>query len=116
MSSSVLLAITLAATAAAPASERRCGWLINPTPGNWSLADRSGEWVIAEQGRYQARGSDNMPDMSTRGWVKTNVGYGYGCACMSVRSNRRTMQIAEVIWAKPVPLRQCRRDRALPRP
>lgn len=27
-----LLALTLAP---APAAENRCGWLVNPTPGNW---------------------------------------------------------------------------------
>ena len=30
-----------------------------------------------------------MPDMTTRGWVETNGHYGYGCACMTVSTDRR---------------------------
>src|SRR5918999_3279183 len=75
-----------AAIAAAdfPAVERRCGWLQNPTPANWWLIDRDGEWLIGVQGGYQAPGMDEMPDMSTAGWVEVNGHYGYGGACMGV--------------------------------
>ena len=69
----------LLATAAAqtPAgAERRCGWLANPTPGNYWLTDRQGDWTLSAQGGYQAPGMDEMPDMSTRGWVRTNGNYG----------------------------------------
>ena len=98
------------------AATLRCGWLENPTPANWSLVDREGEWLIGVQGGYQAPGMDNMPDMSTRGWVKTNVHYGYGCACMSVTINRRDQTVTQIFSARPVPLRQCRADRKLPKP
>ena len=27
-------------------AERRCGWLSNPTPANYWLSDRDGEWTI----------------------------------------------------------------------
>ena len=37
-------------------SEMRCGWFSNPTPGNASLYDRDGEWIIGVQGGYQADG------------------------------------------------------------
>lgn len=106
-----------AALAAAPASgtERRCGWLHNPTPGNWWLVDRDGEWLIGAQGGYQAPGMDGMPDMTTRGWARTNGHYGHGCACMTVATDRRTRRIARIVSASPVPLRQCRADRRLPR-
>src|SRR5262245_20967552 len=33
--------------------ERRCGWVDNPTPSNWWLVDRDGEWEIGLQGGYQ---------------------------------------------------------------
>jgi hypothetical protein len=95
--------------------ERRCGWLHNPTPANWSLVDRDGEWLIGAQGGYQAPGMDNMPDMTTRGWVRTNGYYGRGCACMTVETDRRTMRITRIRSATPVPLAQCRNDRRLPR-
>lgn len=113
----VLFAIMLAAAAPAEAVERRCGWLSNPTPANWSLIDREGEWVLGEQGGYQMpdKSWDKMPDIASRHWVKTNVKYGYGCACMNVRTDRGRMRILEVSSATAVPLRRCRRDRRLPR-
>ena len=111
-----LLAATLLALVATPAlAERRCGWLENPTPANYWFTDRDGEWTISAQGGYHAPGWDEMPDMTTRGWVRTNGSYGYGCACMEVTTNRREMLVTRVISARPVPLRQCRADRRLPR-
>ena len=81
----LLLAWLASAVApAAPASERRCGWLHNPTPANWWLVDRDGEWLLGAQGGYQAPGMDEMPDMTSAGWVETNGHYGHGCACMDV--------------------------------
>jgi Protein of unknown function (DUF4087) len=112
LSAAALLAIALPAHAA----EKRCGWLDNPTPGNFWLTDRTGQWTIAEQGGYQAPGMDNMPDMSTRGWVETNGPHGYGCACMTVTTNRKTRQVTRVFSATPRPVRQCRADRRLPKP
>jgi len=112
----IALAATLALLAAVPAlAERRCGWLENPTPANYWLTDRDGEWTISTQGGPFAEGWDDMPDMTTQGWVRTNGSYGYGCACMEVTTNRRDMSITRVISARPVPLRQCRNDRSLPR-
>ena len=110
-----LIAVMSLALVAAPvgAAERRCGWLANPTPANYWLNDRDGEWTISEQGGYQAEGMDAMPDMSTRGWVKTNGYYGYGCACMTVETDRKTTRITKIISASPRPLKQCRADRHL---
>jgi len=112
-----LLFLAAAALAAAPQSptQRRCGWLDNPTPANWWLTDRDGEWLIGAQGGYQAPGMDDMPDMTTRGWVETNGHYGYGCACMDVAVDRRARRITRIARAMPLPLRQCRADRRLPR-
>lgn len=112
-----LLFLAALAAAAGPqgATERRCGWIDNPTPGNWWLTDRDGEWLIGAQGGYQAPGMDNMPDMSTRGWVRTNGNYGHGCGCMDVTVDRASMRITRIARATPLPLRQCRADRNLPR-
>jgi uncharacterized protein DUF4087 len=110
--------LAFAAALAAPAQstpERRCGWLQNPTPANYWLVDRDGEWTIMAQGGHQAEGWDEMPDMSSRGWVAVNGHYGYGCACMTVTTDRRTHRITRIVSATPVPLAQCRRDRRLPR-
>ena len=31
-------------------AERRCGWISNPTPANYWLSDRDGEWTIMGRG------------------------------------------------------------------
>ncbi|HEX6661204.1 MAG TPA: DUF4087 domain-containing protein [Sphingomicrobium sp.] len=116
MNSAISLLMIIAAAAPAQAAERRCGWLANPTPANWWLTDRAGEWIIGVQGGYQAPGMDNLPDMSTKGWVNTNGSYGYGCACMTVQTNQQTKYVTRIISAKPVPLAQCRGDPKLPHP
>lgn len=112
-----LLLLLLAALTAPPVgkAERRCGWLDNPTPGNWSLVDRHGEWLLSVQGGYEAPGMDRMPDMSTAGEVLTNGNYGYSCACMTVVTDRVSTRVARVISARPVPLRKCSMDPHLPR-
>ncbi|MFM9976888.1 MAG: DUF4087 domain-containing protein [Sphingomonadaceae bacterium] len=110
-----LLALALTVTPA-HATEKRCGYLANPTPGNWWLTDRDRTWDIGTQGGYQARGMDRMPDMTTRGWVKTNGHYGYGCACMTVIADRKRGRIARILAARPVPMRQCKMDPKLEDP
>ena len=50
----------LAFTAPALGAENRCGILTNPTPANWWLIDRDGEWTIGAQGGYQAEGIENI--------------------------------------------------------
>ena len=37
-------------------AEERCGWLENPTPGNWWLKDARGLWIISAQGGPYAEG------------------------------------------------------------
>lgn len=100
----------------AGAAERRCGWLENPTPANFSLRDRQGEWVMGEQGGYQAVGMDDIPDLTTGGWVRTNGFYGYGCSCITGTFDRRKHQVIRVDKAEAVPLSRCRADRTLPTP
>ena len=93
--------------------ETRCGWFSNPTPANASLHDREAEWIIGVQGGYQAEG--DWPDFSSGQWVETNGHYGYGCACMRVRVDRRTQRVIEIESARVRPLSVCRRDRSLRR-
>lgn len=101
---------------AAAAPERRCGWLQNPTPANWWLEDRDGRWVLSAQGGPPVRGMDDIPDMTTRGWVATNGPYGYGCACFTLETEAASRSVLRVIAAEPLPLARCRADRALPAP
>ena len=111
-----LLLMVAAAAPAGPAAERRCGWLYNPTPANWWLVDRDGEWLLGAQGGYQAPGMDRLPDMTTRGWEATNGNYGRGCACLTVAVDRRSRRVTRIDSGEPAPLRQCRADPRLPRP
>ena len=101
--------------ASTPSEARRCGWLSNPTPANWWLTDRDGQWILSTQGADAAPGMDEMPDMSTAGWVETNGHYGYGCACMTITADADG-QVTRVADAVPKPLKQCRSDRKLPKP
>jgi hypothetical protein len=94
-------------------AETRCGWFDNPTPANASLHDREGEWVISVQGGHQAEG--DWPSFAPKQWVETNGHYGYGCACMSVRVDRETHRVTEIVSARARPLSACRRDKALKR-
>ena len=114
-----MIALVFALAAASPippAPEKRCGWLSNPTPANYWLRDRQGEWTLSEQGGYQAPGMDELPDMSTKGWVETNGSYGYGCACLTVATDKRSGRVIRIFSGAPVPLKQCRADRRLRRP
>lgn len=105
------------AAAASPAEgARRCGWLVNPTPGNWWLYDRDGEWILATQGSEPVPGMDDMPDMSTSGWIETNGHYGYGCACVTLAQDPDSRRVTKVADFQPKPLKLCRADKRLPRP
>ncbi|WP_340645458.1 DUF4087 domain-containing protein [Phenylobacterium sp.] len=114
-----LAAASAPAQAAAKKSvgEMRCGWIANPTPGNFWLTDSAGEWVIGMQGGYQAPGMDLIPDLSEHDWVVTNgVSYGYGCACLRVETNAKAKRITAIHSVKQQPLKTCRADKNLPKP
>jgi Protein of unknown function (DUF4087) len=103
---------SLASTAAQ--AEKRCGWLTNPTPANWWLNDRDGEWVLSTQGSESVPGFDAIPDMSVKGWVVTNgSSYGYGCACIDMDVDKARKSVIRIRKATPMPLAACRKDPAL---
>ena len=97
------------------APERRCGWLANPSPANWWLLDRDGEWVLSVQGREPVPGLDTIPDMTTLGWVGTNGPHGYGCACL-VLDTAPGRRVVRILSGEPLPTQRCNADRALPPP
>ena len=111
------LMLTVPLTGATPSamqnSEMRCGWFSNPTPANASLFDADAEWLIGVQGGYQADG--DWPEFGPKEWVKTNVHYGYGCACMRVQVDRAEKKVIRIESARARPLSACRKDRALRR-
>jgi hypothetical protein len=110
-----LFLVPILAAGPAAAAERRCGWLHNPTPGNYWLTDRDGEWIMATQGARETPGMDRMPDMTEREWVRTNGYYGYGCACVVMDADSRR-DVTRIHAAEQLPLARCRNDRSLPRP
>ncbi len=107
------LLAALSASAVHAGTERRCGWISNPTPANWWLNDREAEWIISEQGGYQAKGVD-LPDFTGKQWVITNAGdHGYGCACLTATFDHRTKHVLRIAAVKQLPLRQCKADKGL---
>ena len=99
----------------AKAAETRCGWLINPTPANWYLKDKDAQWTISVQGGYQAGGMNTIPPFNDDEYVKTNVNYGYGCACLNVVTDRNRMRITTIQGGEQLPLSTCRKDPNLPK-
>jgi hypothetical protein len=96
-------------------AQTRCGWFDNPTPGNVSLFDRDGEWVIGIQGGHQAEG--NWPEFGDTQWVITNSGdHGHGCACLTVVASMHTHEVTRITSARAKDLAVCRRDRTLKEP
>ncbi|MCO5730237.1 DUF4087 domain-containing protein [Rhizobium sp. SSA_523] len=101
----------------AEAAQNRCGWVQNPTPGNYWLDDRDGSWTILTQGSdVEPTGIETLPDFSAGDFVKTNGNYGYACACMSVETDRAGMRITGIRSVKQLPLAKCSNDRSLPKP
>jgi len=101
-------------------SETRCGWFVNPTPGNFYLTDADGDWWFASQGSLEVGGWENL-DWSDAEfgdeWVETNGSYGYGCACASGDyGNAAESEVWFIDRLRALPLSKCLRDPALPPP
>jgi hypothetical protein len=111
-----MMAVAMVAGLAAPAlaQERRCGWLDNPTPGNWWLEDRDGRWTLSTQGRAMPPGMDPVTDMTARDWVRPFGNYGYGCACLTFQADPATRVVTRIVQAQQLPIARCAADRALP--
>jgi hypothetical protein len=101
-----------AAPGATAATQNRCGWFDNPTPGNATLVDKDGEWTVGVQGGHQAEGK--WPAFSKARWVQTGNGSaGYGCACLKMSARPGTQEVANIASARSQPLATCRNDKAL---
>jgi len=92
--------------------QTRCGWFDNPTPGNATLVDKDGEWMLGVQGGHQARG--DWPAFPKGGWVPTGAGSaGYGCACIEGTAHADTQEVTRIVSSHSLPLSTCRKDKAL---
>ncbi|MFD1696550.1 DUF4087 domain-containing protein [Roseibium aestuarii] len=106
------------AVAPALAAETRCGWIANPTPGNWWLTDRQATWILRTQGRdYEPLGMDRIGDISAGEYVASNGSYGYACACAHVDTTVFDGEpyITAIHSFDLIPLARCEKDPALPR-
>lgn len=117
----VLILPVLLLALPAQAAEKRCGYVENPTPGNWWLTDGQGQWTMGTQGREPAEGMENIPQsFYGRGWVRTNGSYGHRCGCLTVDTNPAERRITRVRAAQALPMNRCTADPALsgkrPRP
>ena len=93
----------------------RCGWIVNPTPGNWWLTDSKGDWVLATQGSdNEALGMENIGDISAHDYKATNGNYGYACGCMKVEDDEAAKRITAIYSFKQLPLSKCLKDKNLP--
>ena len=116
--SGVLIASCLvSANASAGGPLTRCGWVSNPTPGNWYLTDGDGDWTLATQGSdEEAAGMDVIGDISAGDYKATNGNYGYACGCMKVSDDPANMRITEVFSFRQSKLAKCANDPKLPSP
>lgn len=102
--------ITILLSGAAQASENRCGWVQNPTPGNWWLTDADGQWTIMAQGSYEASGMENIGDISAGDYVANNGNYGYACGCMQVDTDGQGA-ITQIYSFRQLRISKCANER-----
>lgn len=119
--SSLVLMAAVPVLAAAPAAQspvqKRCGWLVNPTPANWYFFDRDGRWVLGEQGGYQISIADlnHLPKDEPGTFVADGRGYGYNCVCLNMRVDQKTTHVTRIVSGSALPLKRCRTDKRLPK-
>jgi hypothetical protein len=111
----LVIGLTLTASLGPAFAEKRCGWLENPTPGNW-LKDSRGLWIISAQGGPYAEGVEKLPQPARDRFVATNGPYRYLCACLSGSFDARAQTMTRIDSARASPLSVCRDDKALPTP
>jgi hypothetical protein len=112
----VIVGLTMIAPLRPALAEERCGWLENPTPGNWWLKDPHGLWIISAQGGPYAEGIEKLPERTPDRFVSTNGQYGYSCVCLSGTFDVHAQAVTRVESAHTSPLSVCRNDKALPAP
>ena len=113
MHKSLFAIILLAMPATGFAEQTRCGWFENPTPANAWLTDRDDSWILSIQGVGPVPGYNEVAlDFSENEWIRTNVNYGFGCACFTGEFSES--EALFVSGGRVLPLKQCFEDPALP--
>jgi hypothetical protein len=97
-------------------AEERCGWLENPTPGNWWLKNSLGLRIISAQGGPYAEGAEKLPEPTPERFVATNGHYGYSCACVSGIFDDHAQLVTRLDATRVLALSVCRGDKTLPSP
>jgi hypothetical protein len=107
-----LIVLSIFFTAVNTFAEVRCGWILNPTPANISLIDADTEWIIGEQGGYQAVGDIEYPNDDQ--YVNTNGNYGYFCGCIEGEFDKVELKVIKIKSSQAQLLKTCLQDENLP--
>ena len=108
---------TLLVVANAASAELRCGWIENPTPGNYYLTDREARWEMSAQGgMYEAEGMDNIGDLSSGDYRATNGNNGYACGCATVKTDPDSQRVVVIDAFEQKTIADCEADPNLPIP
>ena len=100
---------------AAPAlAETRCGWIDNPTPGNWFLTDRDGAWALGLQGVDLGNNWLDVDVPEFAEWASDGGRAGFGCGCFEGTVDRRSGDASWISSVRALPLSRCHDDPALP--
>ncbi|WP_373891099.1 DUF4087 domain-containing protein [Klebsiella variicola] len=95
------------------AKENRCGWLENPTPGNYWLTDKDGDWTISTQEKEGPKEMEYLVGFPSKEFINTNNSYGYGCGCILSEASKESKEITRIFNFKALPLRVCKTDPSL---
>lgn len=109
--------LLLSIATASSAAENLCGWVQNPTPGNWWLTDKDGDWIMTAQGQdFEPEGMDLIGDISEHDYVASNGNYGYACGCIKADVDLKSSRITTIHAFRQLPLSKCENDSNLPKP
>lgn len=95
--------------------ETRCGWIVNPVPGELSLIEsETTSYEIGTQGGYQAQGDiKNFP--SDQEFVAFNgPNYGYYCGCITGKYDLNKSRILSIVGSQAKLLKACLEDPKVP--
>lgn len=96
-------------------AEIRNGWFYNFTPGNMTLIDRDGEWIIGVQGGFQAEWQVEVDLTANEDEsVLINGPHGYSCVSIDVTLDKKSKHILVIKEAKQLLLKKCLEDLDIP--